>query len=341
MSKLVLNLANTPCAGSPYEIHCAINEDYTEWRSELAQGKYAYNDGRVYGRGYLLDRDKSTVDRLIEEADAFIFHNNGPMGPNDVRNGKSFVPDDNRPKMWLQHSPYWWWTPWSWGKMSKFRLATWCGMHSLIWKQAMPISINVIPQIVNWPKWCPEVPEKNWNDIPIVSWAPSHRGFGDMLHVKGYPIVDRACTKLQKEGLIYYDMIESLPADDCLMRKMYSHIGIDEVVTGGYHRNLLEACALGLAPITGMSEPVMHEMFSCIEHLGAIPPWGRVTAGIFEKCLGMMARNVGMRRGMAKASRAFMEQHWHPHDLLKRFYYPLLADGCREVSQEEVREAGV
>lgn len=323
--KTVLQLAWSPVAGAAYELHSAIN-DFPDlgWKSDLLQGRYDYNDGRKFGEGETIEEAKKngTFNDMVKGADAFILHNNGPMSPPQCREGEGFIPSDGRPILWIHHSPYWWFTPTSWGLIKKFRLATWAGLHSIEFRQAVNLPFNALPQVLNWPKWCPEMPAKNWNEKPRVTFSPSTKGFPDSRHTKGYTLIHEVCEKLQDEGLIEYEEILGIPHRFCIARKALAHIGIDEVVTGGYHKSMLEGMVCGQAVVTGMADAVREEVF---REIGEVVPFSgmRTTASRFAEDIRSLVAEL--TPGIGQDARSWVEKYWHPHDLIERHYLPLLA----------------
>lgn len=333
----VLNLSFSPVSGMAFDLHRAINEDSESgWESDIAQGRYGYNDGRSFGSGVTFDQ-KDVVDQMVRRADAFILHNNGPMGSPDTEKGEVLIPSDDRPVVWILYSPYWWWQPWSWGHLPRFKLCTFANRLAVMWHRAMPDPINLLPHLLAWPSWASQssVAKKiaSFRDdsdeaSPLVCFSPSDLAFNDDYHTKGAPLVSYVCSRLEEEGVIRYNQVTNTRYEDCLKYKMAANIGIDEVVTGGYHKSLFEFLAAGCATITGASREVWQVLEECFQRAGQLfvpPPVIQATAPTLERALRSLAASGGNSVGdWGMRGREWIEEYFNPFRVLRAFYYPLL-----------------
>jgi hypothetical protein len=339
--KNLVQISISPNAGMPYDLDQGINSrPHLGWTSTLFQGRYDYNDGRRFGGGLRIEEDNALMTESLEAADTVIVHGNGPGGPPDIHEKVRYIPEGKR-VLWFQHSPYWWWSPWSWGWLDEFTLVTWPGLHSLMWKQAIPAPIEVIPQFVGWDKF-PGIDEahKKWEGVekPLVSFSPSNRGFQDNLHTKGFHHVNSVCEKLQKEGLIDYDLIMGVPYRTCLARKARAHIGIDDIVTGDYHRSALEYAAYKSMVLSGVWDDAWYDV-------GEIPcsdrPFYYVTARSLEDEIRKLAVRVNSVKNYSDGCWQMMANYWSPDGLLVSKYIPLLegdSEPDRTTSTEDLQE---
>lgn len=89
------------------------------------------------------------------------------------------------------------------------------------------------------------------NCPPIITYSPSNTSLRDWNN-KGYPETISALKRLTHPYGI--DIITNTPNVECLERKRRADIAIDEIVTGSYHLNTLEALSMGLVAICGMDD---------------------------------------------------------------------------------------
>lgn len=317
----VINLAITPCAGSPIDLSSAINDYLDGWESELYQEKVAYNDGRVF-EGDIKPLDRENVWGQIKDADAFILHNNGPCPPWGMGFQEQLLPDDNRPKIWVIHSPYYWWDATSWGRMKNVSLVTWCGLHSILWKRSMAIPINAMPQIIRWEKYLAK--DRDREGLPVIVFAPSTKRWQDPFHTKGFPIVDRHLKQLEVDGKIDYHLVHGRSHLECLEAISKADICIDDIITGEYHRVFLESCASGVMAVTGMTSEVKSTMARCIGCQMDEIPGIRLNPRSFINCFESIVKDREMTRKYGQQGRRFIEEHWHPAKIIERFVRPLL-----------------
>jgi len=84
-----------------------------------------------------------------------------------------------------------------------------------------------------------------------VAHSPTNR------HYKGSGIIISVCKKLEKKGLIIFDLIENIPHREALKRKQLADIFIDQIgeLGGwGYGMNSVESLSMGICTLTEMNE---------------------------------------------------------------------------------------
>ncbi|MCP5058985.1 MAG: hypothetical protein GY937_19960 [bacterium] len=334
MSRKIIHIALSPHAGYPWVLQEILNT-YTNDEHILVAGRCEEADGRTFpkpeealGKIHLWDK----VDRLLyDQADAFILHGNGPHLRMDVGwEDGVFDEKDDRPKAWLVYEPYWGWQPWSWGPFKNRRLATFLGLKSQIWDQAMDVPVSRIPYLVQLQEWKP------FNErAQVVSTSFAVRGFTDYIGAKGVPIIRKGFEHAQKEvtsdeGANGWKLeeLEKEPLWEAIEKKRSVQVGVDEVVTGGFHRSGLEYMAAGCVVIHGLTENVEYQIrkafvekdFTC-ERM----PTMRLIAKNFRYELAKILQwNPKELEEIGTKCHKWVSDMWHPGRLTEAFYLPLL-----------------
>lgn len=95
---------------------------------------------------------------------------------------------------------------------------------------------------------------------PVVSFAPSNTHIMRGYDYKGADQVIPKLKLLQYDRCIIADIIQGVPYDECMARKKFAVIGIEELVSGSYHLSFLEYMALGCATIANISDSVKNTL---------------------------------------------------------------------------------
>lgn len=153
-----------------------------------------------------------------------------------------------------------------------------------------------------------------------ISYAPSNahlRGWD----YKGHNVVDPTMRYLQRDFPINYELIMGVPYEECLMRKSYSHIGIEEFFTGSYHLSFLEYMALQVATV-GFLDPQTEDAMSLIVGKEAVRdlPYIKIQSRAeLEERVSFYAYNTEAAKQMAEAAHKWIHTHWNSDILVKMY----------------------
>ena len=160
-----------------------------------------------------------------------------------------------------------------------------------------------------------------WGDMPplCVSYAPSN-GHLSGWDYKGFDQLDPVMKQLSQWG-ISGDLILNVPYEECLIRKSYAHVGIEEFFTGSYHLSLLEYMALECATFGHMDDRTKTALAMVVgEEAARSMPYIDVTSP--PELVGYLRDfnfNAFKLKDTAQKSRAWMLEHWHPKKLMKHY----------------------
>lgn len=162
------------------------------------------------------------------------------------------------------------------------------------------------------------VPVSKWSLRPIVlSYAPSNAHLSGWDY-KGYDRIHPILNHCSVKGYDY-DLIRDVPYEQCLKRKAWSHVGVEEFFTGSYHLSFLEYLALenctfgymdeltekALASVVGMDAVRALPFIRTTPEAGLLPVLSRPSPELFrEKAVG---------------ARSWMLTHWSPEKTMKHY----------------------
>jgi hypothetical protein len=191
----------------------------------------------------------------------------------------------------------------------KGRKAVIAQFHVRQYPEAEFVVPNVIPIFDNRFRPLASRPD---NFPPRVSFAPSNvnlRGWED----KGFELTRALLNKLERVGIIQTDIITNTPYEETLVRKKWSDIGFEEIVTGSYHMSYLEYMSFGVATFCSMDSLTEAAMARIVgeDAVRELPSF-QVVPEIAERELVELLRTPAAIGERGKKSRAWMEKHWNP-----------------------------
>jgi len=328
----VLHLSTTPLVGAPGNLCRALNE------SGVAQARWAVLDdeiGTYRTMAVPIDmawrRDRDQIIQLAESSDLLHLHNFIDLQTS------SFAPLDFA-ALWARGKPM----------VRHFHSQSgWVARHmgtTVDAVQACPIPKLAIAQypersypasrlvrnLVYVPDRAASVPGKR----PVrVGYAPSrfNSAHSSRWDTKGYPETVAVLRRMQRlaarRGVaVELDLIEQVSHAECLRRKAACDLFVDDLVTGSYHLNTLEALAMGVpcaAYLDDRTRAVVREVTGGPE----LPVINVGLEDAAEVLLQACARPT-LLPAMGSAARAWMQRHWSPGDTaaeLGRIYQTVLA----------------
>lgn len=139
---------------------------------------------------------------------------------------------------------------------------------------------------------------------------------------KGYPETRRLLRQLQRrarlEGLaVEVDVIEQVPHAECLQRKARCDIFIDDLATGSYHLNTLEALAQGSVCLSYLDGPTL----AAVQDLTGRSDFPVLNTPLEQALPVLLAlcRDAALTRSLGRHNRAWMQAHWRPEAMAGHF----------------------
>jgi len=306
----ILMYSRSPVAGVPIVLRDCINK-YTSHSCKALMGGPGYRDGRRWGPPDALLRDVRAAAALIAEADVIMIHNGTvDRGLRRTMAGKRLLCYYHSEPHRVNHDL----------ERQGFPCYVIAQGHALMYP-----SMAVLPNVVDI-EYEALQPDQERSTPFKLGFAPSNRNSHkfelarkNKFSSKGWPEVEAALRELKKQGVEVH-IFEGIPYERCLAERRKLHFMLDEVVTGSYHRCTLEASAQGQVAINAL-DPRVEEIVTKVAN-GVPPPWLKTTPGnMFGEVIQLLSNpdELGLRMG---ASRKWMEDNWHPKDLLERFYIP-------------------
>ncbi|MEN0006144.1 MAG: FkbM family methyltransferase, partial [Bacteroidota bacterium] len=109
-------------------------------------------------------------------------------------------------------------------------------------------------------------------------------------------------------------ILNNIPYSTCLQEKQSAHICIDECITGSYHLQSLEGCAMGALTINNLSNTIL----GFIQHVThqASHPFVRTSIHQLYHTLCHYIDHPHLLQAKGQAARTWMEQYWNPQELI-------------------------
>ena len=169
-----------------------------------------------------------------------------------------------------------------------------------------------------------------WNDkgnTIRIAYSPSRIKNTDKWHNKGYketvPILERIAKKYRGVNgttKVEIDIIGNppIPHRECLQRKTRADIVIDECVTDSYHRSGLEGLAMGKLTICSLGED-MQKLLKIVSGTDIIPFNNIPIYNLYDYLEDIIHKGREHIIWEGKESRKWMEEYWHPQDIINEF----------------------
>jgi len=323
----ILHLSETPLSGAPYRLMQVQRAG--GWNARLISHRNSY-DGRntvFFPHDILLQSNRSNKEkrlrpdfnrddiyRLFNDADILHFHNYYTdqfifrLFPDlkQYLSKKVVVAQYHSPRPSLKNVE----------KTLKDRNIARHLVVAQYQVRQFPEAIPVFNAIPIYDELHTPVPRNNCP--PVIAYSPSNTHLRDWNN-KGYPetmaVFDRlgsTCTPL---------VITNTPHQECLRKKQIADIAIDEVVTGSYHLNTLEALSQGQVAICGLDdqcEGVLRDLTGTEHH-----PIIKASPKTLQGLITTFIEEPSILQHMQIKSRMFMEQYWSTEflvDMYKKVY---------------------
>lgn len=306
----IAQLSRTPIAGIPAQLSLLINRHTSIESICLSDSMGDYPDGRQFDRPTHLGIDNNLEE--ISKCDVIHLHNFQRVENKELRDILR-----TKPVVVQYHSP-------DLSPPNKFtdKKQRWCTLaqrYIIDYPDAIPV-----PNIVS---------VSDYSNIPIIKekfdiskrlnvyWSPSNIAnyFVDGGRVnnsaKGYA---EAKDLIESVGNINFELIMGVPINDLMSKKQDAHLAIDDLVTGGYHRNTLEYLLLGVPVICKLAPVVEQWLIQWGD--GERPPIININDyKQIKTVLDYYSKNVDKLYDVAIQSRDWMNFYWNESRMLQPY----------------------
>lgn len=316
-----LHFSHTPLVGAPGRVCQALRsipDVNARWVVlDTSLGTY---DRMSFELDLVWPRDREEVLALLEQCDVVHLHNYLHL------DSEEFAPisfsalwEQGKPMVRQFHS-----TPELVGRFlsQPAQAALDCPIPKLVLAQfheRLYPTARLVPNIVELD--LPELPA----DGPLrIGYAPTRfdSGRDARWDTKGYRETRRLLKHVQREAaregiVVEVDVIELVPHAECLERKARCHLFIDELVTGSYHLNTLEALALGSVCMTWLDARTS----AAVQALTGRTDFPVLNVPLEQALPVLLAlcRDPALVRALGRQNREWMRAHWAPAQMAQHF----------------------
>jgi len=323
----VVHLSLTPLAGSPIRIVNGLNR-FSKIQARLIVLDPAGYGARTFENDLIWNCHREESLALLQDCDIIHLHHYFDLSGNQFgidlteleRAGKRFIRQFHSTPGFLARRLY----------DGDLRVADEM-VHSPIPQLVIPHyperyfpRARVVPQILPLHE-TPYTPLEPKAEHPTIVYTPSvalSAWFSEnpecRFETKGLPetcaLLERLTASVKGTS---YSIVQDTPHDVCLAERRRGHIAIDEMVSGSCHLCSFEALAQGL-PTFAYLDPrtlrVLADLTGSADH-----PWMNFKLEDAEQPLKTLLLDADLRREIGAHSRAWMERHWHPRDMVQHY----------------------
>lgn len=320
---LVMHLSETPLVGAPLRL-CRALRLHAGVEARLAVLKpYAHGYGKMrFSQDLEWEVHRDTIIDLVERCDVLHLHNFIDL------DYQGFAPIELR-RLWRQGKPmvrHFHSTPHA---IARYMGCTVddvfaCPIPKLVIGQypaRFYPQARLVPNVV----FAAAEAVSRGVDGPLrIGYAPSvfNSARQSRWDTKGYPETVKMLRTLQRRAHragvpLEIDIIEQVSHAECLRRKARCHLFVDDLVTGSYHLNTLEALVEGTATLCHIDGCVQG---SLMELTGRSDfPALDVRLEDAAEVLLELARAPALVVALGQQSAAWMAEHWSPERMVGHF----------------------
>lgn len=310
----ILHISRSPCAGAIEAMSSAIN-DHTEHTS-LWVG--TGDVGSLSFTGPDLKWTDTEVYAALYDADVLILHNYVGVQEQPIKDFLEAQGDKIVCGFFHSHPKH-------------------CnvGLQKLGFPIAVPAQFQAllhegskaVRQVIrydrgDWPKWQP-----NERGTVRIGYAPTSHipqtgepGDASWYDSKGYPQTIKLLEEVEDaDDRVELVIIDGVRHDMALRLKATCDIFIDEVVTGSYHRNSLEALAMGIPTICAVAPEVLGIVAGVTGCTDWFPFLHSSLETLKADLLAFVDRPFEERLKMGEDAREWMVRYWQPRDIVRDF----------------------
>jgi len=276
--------SRTPLAAAPWELYKALKK-YTTIDVNLINGTNHYRDGRIFPYHLLLTSPNGTAMRILQESDLWHIHNY--LVPQLIvlkKDHKVIAQFHSLPRLG------------NWQQLMNFADVNYTIQQP---DQEKEYKLKGLPNIID-----PDEYRPIRRKMPIkIAFAPSTRMPVGNPMSKGYNEVKAILNNVAGKRDVEIVWIEGKPYEANLQLKQRSHILIDDVVTGNWHRTSLEGMCFGCVILNKVTKS----------------PFVYATLNTLEERLLWLVDNPEILNEFQERSRLWVLQHWHAIDRIKEY----------------------
>jgi len=276
--------SRTPLAAAPWELYKALKK-YTTIDVNLINGTNRYRDGRIFPYHLLLTSPNGTAMRILQESDLWHIHNY--LVPQLIvlkKDHKVIAQFHSLPRLG------------NWQQLMNFADVNYTIQQP---DQEKEYKLKGLPNIID-----PDEYRPIRRKMPIkIAFAPSTRMPVGNPMSKGYNEVKAILNNVAGKRDVEIVWIEGKPYEANLQLKQRSHILIDDVVTGNWHRTSLEGMCFGCVILNKVTKS----------------PFVYATLNTLEERLLWLVDNPEILNEFQERSRLWVLQHWHAIDRIKEY----------------------
>lgn len=278
--------SRTPLAAAPWELYKALKK-YTSLDVSLVNNTDRYNDGRVFPHHLLLASSNGNAMRVLRQSDLWHVHNY--LTPQLIvlrRAHKVIAQFHSLPRMG------------NWQQLMNFADVSYTIRQP---NQEKEYNLKGLPNIID-----PDEYRPVRRRLPVkIAFAPSTRLPVGHPGSKGYNEVRVVLNNVARKRDVEIVWIERRSYIENLELKQQSHILIDDVVTGNWHRTSLEGMCFGCAVLCKVAKS----------------PFVYATLSTLEERLLWLVDNPEILNDFQERSRFWILQHWHAIDQVGEYIH--------------------
>lgn len=277
--------SKTPLAAAPWELYKALKK-YTAIDVNLINGVAHYHDGRVFPHHLLLMSNNGAAMAALQESELWHVHNY--LSPQLVmikKDQKIIAQFHSLPRLM------------NWKALMNFADISYTIRQPNQEKEYR--ELKALPNLID-----PDEYRPVRRRTPVrIAFAPSTRVAVGHPGSKGYAQVKDILDRIAHKRDVEVAWIEGIEYLKNLELKQQSHILIDDVVTGNWHRTSLEGMCFGCAVLNKVAKS----------------PFIYATLNTLEERLLWLVDNPSILNDFQERSRLWVLQHWHAVDMVKEY----------------------
>lgn len=276
--------SRTPLAAAPWELYKALKK-YTSIDVSLVNNTARYNDGRIFPHHLLLASPNGNAMRVLQKSELWHVHNYLTRQLIILRkNHKVIAQFHSLPRLG------------NWQQLMNFADVSYTIRQP---KQEKEYKLKGLPNIID-----PDEYRPIRRKLPIkIAFAPSTRMPVGNPMSKGYNEVKAILNSVASKRDVEIVWIEGKPYEVNLRLKQGSHILIDDVVTGNWHRTSLEGACFGCAVLNKVMKT----------------PFVYASLDMLEERLLWLVDNPSILNNFHERIRLWVLQHWHAIDQVREY----------------------
>ena len=320
----ILHISRTPCAGAIEALSSAIN-DHTEhesaWVGSSDVGSLSFNSPD-------LSWCHTGVYPLLYDADVLVLHNYIGVQEQPIRDFLDGMPEKRVVGFFHSHPDHCNMTL----AKAGYPIFVPAQFQALLHPGSIPARQVIRFDRADWPKWQPAE-----NGAVRIGYAPTvhipqsgEKPAATWYDSKGYPETIKILEEVEAASdRVELVIIDGVRYDMAIRLKARCDIFIDEVVTGSYHRNTLEAMAMGV-PAVCQLDPEILSVVAGVTGSCNFPILYSTLETLKGDLLAYADRPEADRLRLGEKAKAWMGRYWAPGDIARGFCETI--EGVSEVT---------